>query len=322
MEQGQPSRPAKRRKKNPLTNSQKNSKKPRREDVSREVQDKISEYKNTESQRRILSVSLLSSTTAVNFPAPNTNEMMMESNQLLPDKILDLSDQSLNTIPESVLQLDALQVLHLTNNYLQEIPTEICRMKSLQHIYLDENELRSLPREMGNLTNLQSLNLGFNSLKILPQELGKMVGLNFLNVQNNNLSYLPIEIARLNLWGLQINGNPGMKKQSNSYLESTKINYYVPRLTNLCCKYIFETWPWKQEPKISEDMKLKLHIKYKYCSNQSCSSPLLFGSGRIKRFWQHDIADQLVNVRAVYCSVHCCDSDEEYLKFVHRKKIN
>jgi len=220
-----------------------------------------------------------------------------------PQFILDLTDQGLSRLPDSLFQLTDLQMLHLSLNYLCELPREIGLITSLQQIHLDNNELTHLPREICNLTNLQILSAAHNKLKSVPPEIGNLKLLGGLQLHNNQLKYLPFELTLLkNLWGLSTHGNP---------LDSGRSirKYNVPRLMNLCLKYVFEKVEWSKEDRISSDLKMILQDKYKHCSNPNCSS-ILFGSGRVKKIWKHTIIDLMpgVLVKGVFCSIACCDT--------------
>ena len=72
---------------------------------------------------------------------------------------LDMSESQLESLPEEIGQLKALQILYLYQNQLTAIPEEIAQLENLQILHLSENQLTSIPPEIGQLQNLQILYL-------------------------------------------------------------------------------------------------------------------------------------------------------------------
>ena len=69
--------------------------------------------------------------------------------------------QNLETLPESICQLQSLQELNLGWCENLKIPPEsICHLQNLQTLYLNGCEnLETLPESIGQLSNLRELNL-------------------------------------------------------------------------------------------------------------------------------------------------------------------
>ena len=123
-------------------------------------------------------------------------------------KILDLKNLKLSTLPPEIGQLTALTTLHLSENQLSTLPPEIGQLTALTELYLGGNRLRELPGEIGQLTALTTLFLSSNQLSTLPLEIGQLTLLATLNVINNHLSTLPPEIGQLtSLTTLNFNNN-------------------------------------------------------------------------------------------------------------------
>ena len=70
-------------------------------------------------------------------------------------------------------QLTNLTVLNLSSNSLSSLPVEIAQLTNLTVLNLSSNTLSSLPVEIAQLTNLTELDLRSNSLPIPPEVLAK-----------------------------------------------------------------------------------------------------------------------------------------------------
>jgi len=113
------------------------------------------------------------------------------------DHSLDLSDLGLETIPESIAQLSALEVLVLSGNALTRIPPAVRHLSRLSSLYLSQNPLDALPSWIGELAELRTLSLWGTGLVRLPKEIGRLAHLQDLDLSRNNLVALPPSIGLL-----------------------------------------------------------------------------------------------------------------------------
>ena len=144
---------------------------------------------------------------------------------------LDLSDNQLNRIPDSMTHLQNLSTLYLGSNQLNKLPDSIGNLQNLSTLYLDSNQLKKLPDSIGNLQNLSILylrnnqlrelsdsitrlqnlsllNLSYNQLRELPDSIGNLQNLSYLDLSYNQLSELPDSIGSLqNLFRLNLSYN-------------------------------------------------------------------------------------------------------------------
>ncbi|CAJ2671808.1 unnamed protein product [Trifolium pratense] len=76
-------------------------------------------------------------------------------------RILDLSDSSIDIIPDSIAKLEHLRTLDLSNNSkIKRLPNSICRLQNLQVLLLSGcMELKTLPKGLGNLVSLRKLSI-------------------------------------------------------------------------------------------------------------------------------------------------------------------
>lgn len=86
-------------------------------------------------------------------------------------------------------------MLNVSNNQLQELPDTICSLQNLSHLNVSNNRLKKLPKNIGHCINLQILNLkGNDSLKELPTSLA---GARFLSqlLIDSSITYPPQDIS-------------------------------------------------------------------------------------------------------------------------------
>jgi Leucine-rich repeat (LRR) protein len=113
---------------------------------------------------------------------------------------LDLSNQGLEKLPESVLRRTDLESLNLSNNALSgALPAEIRHLNRLRSLDLHANRMTGVPAEIGQLSQLEVLNLADNQLTGLPYELGNLKNLKILDLSGNNYSVQDLEKILENL---------------------------------------------------------------------------------------------------------------------------
>ena len=101
------------------------------------------------------------------------------------DKILDLSNCSIVSLPDSFGQLAALKGLSLDNNQLTALPDSFGQLAALEWLYLDNNQLTALPDSFSQLVALEWLSLDNNQLAALPESFSQLAALKELSLHNN-----------------------------------------------------------------------------------------------------------------------------------------
>jgi leucine-rich repeat protein SHOC2 len=107
--------------------------------------------------------------------------------------ILDLSGQSLDSLPNSIGQLKNLQVLKLGNKIKSTTPRSVIRHSKrigggIMHLdrgsgrYVDYNHLTKLPETIKNLTKLQIIILSYNNIDHVPFELSQLKNLKYVSL--------------------------------------------------------------------------------------------------------------------------------------------
>ncbi|NXT47684.1 PIDD1 protein, partial [Pluvianellus socialis] len=110
---------------------------------------------------------------------------------------LDLSFNSLSTLPSCILHLPNLCVLLVSHNSLVALPEDFGTLSNLTFFSAMKNQLKDLPRSIGELSVLQDLDLSENALEFLPEEVGKLHNCTELDVSGNRLSSIPDSLANL-----------------------------------------------------------------------------------------------------------------------------
>ncbi len=112
-------------------------------------------------------------------------------------RMLDLSNNQLTTLPESITKLPSLKRLFLSNNQLITLPESIGDLQSLEILGLGINQLTTLPESIGKLQSLKKLFLGNNHFTTLPESITKLQSLEKLYLDHNLLITLPESIGKL-----------------------------------------------------------------------------------------------------------------------------
>lgn len=152
------------------------------------------------------------------------------SGQLEGTRRLALSE-NLNTFPEQILSLaDSLEVLDLSNNQLSSLPDSIAQLHKLKIIFISNNQFTTLPEALGQCANLEMIGIKSNKIRhvaenslppklrwltltdnlieTLPDSLGERPRLQKLMLAGNRLTALPSTLSHAhNLELLRISAN-------------------------------------------------------------------------------------------------------------------
>ncbi|WP_299779285.1 leucine-rich repeat-containing protein kinase family protein [uncultured Formosa sp.] len=146
-------------------------------------------------------------------------------------EVLDLSDNHLSSLPESIVQLKQLKIIFFARNKFTEYPTVLGNCLNLnmigfksnqihtvaEHVFpqklnwliLTDNKIKVLPKSLGHCTLLQKCALAGNQIEVLPNEMSNCQNLELLRISANNLKSIPnwlFELPKLS-W-LAFAGNP------------------------------------------------------------------------------------------------------------------
>lgn len=140
---------------------------------------------------------------------------------------IDLSNNSLESLPMFLFSIETLKYLKLSHNKLKSLPTSqtqydnITLRKSwtysshqLEELDLDHNMLNKIPSELFFLKSLKRLNLSYNLVEFLPVEIWQS-SLNEINLSYNRLSNLPVMATCTN----QLRGRHESKRPASANLK-------------------------------------------------------------------------------------------------------
>lgn len=106
------------------------------------------------------------------------------------------------------LFLSALKKLNINQNKIREIPESIGSLASLERLNLSRNKIRNLPKSIGSLSSLKTLDLSRNNIQEIPQSVFKLTSLKWLDLSHNNIKEIPESIVNLeSLTELTLNRN-------------------------------------------------------------------------------------------------------------------
>ena len=109
---------------------------------------------------------------------------------------LCLTDMMIETIP-GIGNLVGLLVLNLSNNLIKRVPETLYRLQCLKELYLNNNKLTTISPEIQFLQSLNILQLKHNQIETMPPESLGLHGLVCLQLCGNPIQYLPPNHERI-----------------------------------------------------------------------------------------------------------------------------
>ncbi|XP_068056678.1 DISP complex protein LRCH3 isoform X5 [Anomalospiza imberbis] len=148
----------------------------------------------------------LSDTTQADLSRNRLSELPAEACHFVSLETLNLYQNCIRYIPETVLNLQSLTFLNISRNQLSTLPVHLCSLP-LKVLIASNNKLVSIPEEIGQLRQLTELDVSCNEIQTIPPQIGNLESLRDLNVRRNNLVRLPEELAELPLIRLDFSCN-------------------------------------------------------------------------------------------------------------------
>lgn len=159
-------------------------------------------------------------------------------------EILDLSDNQLTEIPDSIVQLQHLKIVFFARNTFTEFPVVLSQLPKLSMIgfksnqietvpenafpltlkwlILTDNKINKIPNSIGDCLLLQKCALAGNQLEELPAAMANCVNLELLRIAANQLNSIPqwlFELPKLS-WVAFAGNRATHQLQTNSTIES------------------------------------------------------------------------------------------------------
>ncbi|XP_066257225.1 leucine-rich repeat protein 1 [Euwallacea similis] len=128
-------------------------------------------------------------------------------------KILNLSNNLIEHLPEELNRLPNLNELNVSHNLLGKSSLQQwqwiggCLSKSLHLLDVTYNELTFVPDQIVKLYNITTLHLSYNRLVSLPVGIGSLKHLKIFSASNNLLTILPGSVKKLRLQSIDISNN-------------------------------------------------------------------------------------------------------------------
>ncbi|XP_005751688.1 DISP complex protein LRCH3 isoform X3 [Maylandia zebra] len=148
----------------------------------------------------------LTDTTRADLSRNRLSELPLEVCLFVSLESLNLYQNCLRSLPDGLLNLQALTYLNLSRNQLSVLPAVVCGLP-LKVLIACNNKLVSLPEELGQLRHLTELDVSCNEIQTLPAQVGQLEALRDLNIRRNHLVRLPPELAELPLVRLDFSCN-------------------------------------------------------------------------------------------------------------------
>uniref|UniRef100_A0A3P8V4Z6 Leucine rich repeats and calponin homology domain containing 3 n=1 Tax=Cynoglossus semilaevis TaxID=244447 RepID=A0A3P8V4Z6_CYNSE len=199
----------------------------------------------------------LTDTTRADLSRNRLSELPVDICLFVSVESLNLYQNCLRSLPESLVNLQSLTYLNLSRNQLSVLPVVLCSLP-LKVLIACNNKLVSLPEEVGQLRQLTELDVSCNEIQTLPSQVGQLEALRDLNIRRNHLVTLPPELADLPLVRLDFSCN-----------KVTSIPVCYRRLTQLHT-IILDNNPL-QSPPAQICIKGKVHI-FKYLNIEASKS--------------------------------------------------
>ncbi|XP_047247083.1 DISP complex protein LRCH3 isoform X3 [Girardinichthys multiradiatus] len=148
----------------------------------------------------------LTDTVRADLSRNRLSELPLEVCLFVSVEYLNLYQNCLRSLPDGLVNLQALTHLNLSRNQLSVLPAVVCSLP-LKVLIASNNKLVSLPDELGQLRHLTELDVSCNEIRTLPSQMGQLEALRDLNIRRNHLVQLPPELAELPLVRLDFSCN-------------------------------------------------------------------------------------------------------------------
>lgn len=130
--------------------------------------------------------------------AQHLNQLPKSITDLYNLEELYLTGNNLTALPDSFgIKLKGLKVLDLSDNKFQRLPDHVGELSNLVYLNVSSNQLNVLPTTLKGLKSLQILNIENNAFRAFPETISELTTLKYLFVQGIPLNKIPPQIAQL-----------------------------------------------------------------------------------------------------------------------------
>ena len=108
---------------------------------------------------------------------------------------LNLDNNSIKELPESMAKLTGLKWLRLNGNQLKGVPSAFSALKNLRRIYLKKNGLTAVPEVAKEWIALEDISLDGNPIATVPDWLVAMPKLRAVSLNDTRVTKLPDDLS-------------------------------------------------------------------------------------------------------------------------------
>ncbi|CAO3589647.1 unnamed protein product [Absidia cylindrospora] len=239
----------------------------------------------------------------------------------------------LTELPDSIGQLQQLEVLLISKNKLQHLPDSIQYLPRLTELDLSYNQLSHLP-SLGHLTSLCTLLLSHNKLTRLPSDLIGMKRLVTMDLTHNPLPVLPAEITRLsNLRRLRLDHCHKLLSLDEHVQMEVELVHDPPSLKEICARKVLVLLSSSSNVNSNSKMdrysvtttkleRLTGHLIPYLASANTCSSchgPYFESHVIRRRLIEKN--DLWIPLEYTLCSAHWSDEKDRLLNMFHHETL-
>ena len=110
---------------------------------------------------------------------------------------LNLSNNKVRRVPESIGRFESLKKLSFNNNQVEYVSNKLSSLRSLEEIHFYKNKLQSIPEPVYSLPKLKVIDLYFNEIEKADVRLNQMKSLEVLYLSNNRIVSLPDNLGQM-----------------------------------------------------------------------------------------------------------------------------
>ncbi|MBD3211353.1 MAG: leucine-rich repeat protein [Candidatus Lokiarchaeota archaeon] len=119
------------------------------------------------------------------------NNLDVDTLYLLEDlrnlKQIELYDNNIEILPNSIGELTQVRDLSIHNNQLQDLPETFSQLKLLEHLDISWNNLEVIPREIFDMCSIKTINLSGNKIKTIPKSIKNLKNLKEIDISFNKI---------------------------------------------------------------------------------------------------------------------------------------
>lgn len=189
----------------------------------------------TEIKKYICQISQMQTIENLSLLGNHLNELPNRFSECLTNLVhLDLSNNRLSDLPNSLKDLQKLVYLSIDSNKFFYIPNIVSELFSLKTLIARNNCIENVPSSLENLTNLENLDLSSNRVKDLPSSYSRLNQLKCLSLTHNLFKIIPscVQNGMRNL--LEFKFSQNFRSELNVPLNSVKLTIFCAEENGIC----------------------------------------------------------------------------------------